>query len=169
MAIALGGSIMDLIYFLIILNGLNLLNFSEGTTTTFKIVGIILIFIIGIKKLFAKVDTSSIKTRKASKKGILGSFVLGVIIYTSNPTLILTMTGLGAFIKSLEFFEMTLLNISFVSTGLALGSFFWFFALVKFVEKFREKIINKYLGHFSRISGGLMIGLSLFMGHQLYF
>ena len=169
LSIALGGSVMDLIYFLIILNGLNLFNFSESLIFNLKLIGIILIFIIGIKELFTKSNPTAIQERKATKKGIIGFFILGVIIYTSNPTLILTMTGLGAFIKSLELFQMTLLNISLVSTGLALGSFLWFFVLVEFVEKYKEKIINKYLSYFSRISGGLMIGLSLFMGHQLYF
>jgi len=77
------------------------------------------------------------------------------------------MTGLGAFIKSLELFPFTQTNILLVSTGLSIGSFLWFSCLVKMVDRYREAITSKYMPIFSKISGGLMIGLSLFMSYKL--
>ncbi|PIP96227.1 MAG: hypothetical protein COW00_19900 [Bdellovibrio sp. CG12_big_fil_rev_8_21_14_0_65_39_13] len=170
LAIALGGSLMDVVYFMIILSGLSMFDFSENITIILKSVGIALIFFLGIKDLMAKPivpnENEEIKTKKA---GLLGYLLLGVVIYTSNPTLILTMTGLGAFIKSLTLFPMTQTNIIIHSLGLGAGSFLWFVFLSKITNKFKEAIRNKYLLTFNRVSGSLMIILSLFMLTKLIF
>jgi len=168
LSIALGGSIMDFIYFFIILSGLSLIKVNEDVMIYFKTFGIGLIFILGIKELLTshvEFDESSLK--KETPKGIVASLVLGVILYTSNPTLIVTMTGLGAFVKSLGYFTISLFNSVLVSFGLALGSFFWFVFLVKVVERYQEKIKTKYYKYFVKVSGGLMVGFSLFMGRAL--
>src|SRR5690606_23310945 len=115
LSIALGGSLMDLLYFYVILSGISLIAFSEDTTFYLKVAGIVLIFLMGIKELFSKPQVlESIKPERSPGK-LVGGFVLGVVIYTSNPTLIVTMTGLGAFVKSLEVFEFNQLNIALVS------------------------------------------------------
>ncbi|GAB4010606.1 MAG: LysE family transporter [Bdellovibrio sp.] len=169
LAIAAGGSLMDLFYFLLILSGLSFITFSEEVTKGLKISGLVLIFGLGIKDLLAKETTSNENTKSDTNKlNILASFILGVVIYTSNPTLIVTMTGLGAFIKSLELFQFDTLNIVLNSLGLATGSFLWFAVLSSITGKFEEKIRTKYLIHFNRISGVLMILLSIFMGLKLF-
>lgn len=168
LSIALGGSIMDIAYFYIILSGLSFLSFNQTMTFYFKMVGIVLIFILGIKELLSKTIAIDEDTKRESPKSLLSGILLGIIIYTSNPTLILTMSGLGAFVKSLEIFVFDQFNIILVSIGLGVGSFLWFVFLVKVVDRYKEAIRNKYLIHFTRISGGLMIGLSFYMGHSLY-
>jgi len=170
LAIALGGSVMDVIYFMVILSGLSMFEFSDNVTMILKSVGIALIFFLGIKDLMAKPVSSEPETEvKTKKAGIIGYLLLGVIIYTSNPTLILTMTGLGAFIKSLTLFPMNQTNIVIHSLGLGAGSFLWFVFLSKLTNKFKEAIRNKYLLTFNRVSGSLMIILSIFMLTKLIF
>lgn len=168
LSIAAGGSLMDVVYFFVILSGLSLFEISEEVTFYFKVVGISLIFILGLKELVSRQVTVEVEKTKETPKSVLAGLLLGVAIYTSNPTLIFTMTGLGAFVKSLDLFSMSRLNIIMISFGLGIGSFLWFVFLVKVVDRFKEKIRNNYLTIFTRVSGGLMIGLSLFMGHKLY-
>lgn len=167
LSIALGGSLMDTIYFYIILSGLSLIEIDQDIKLYLKSAGIFLIFVLGVKELINKNVEIKESGERETPKGVLKGFLLGVIIYTSNPTLVLTMTGLGAFIKSLELFQYSQANIILISLGLGVGSFLWFLFLVKVVDKFKEAIRNKYLNNLSRISGGLMIGLSLFMGYRL--
>lgn len=169
LALALGGAVMDFFYFFVILSGLSFLTFGDNLTKYFKIAGVALIFILGAKELISKTVIIDEKAEDVTKKkDLLAYLLLGVILYTSNPTLILTMTGLGAFVKSLGLFEFSMLNISFISFGLALGSFLWFVFLVSIVKKYQKKIREKYLGQLAKISGILMILLSIFMSFKFY-
>jgi threonine/homoserine/homoserine lactone efflux protein len=168
LAIAFGGSLMDLVYFLIVLSGLSFFTFSANVTLYLKLAGIILIFILGLKDFLVKENKKSKKEVKDNAVGIFASFLLGVIIYTSNPALLLTMTGLGAFIKSLDWFEMTKTNIIITSVALSLGSFLWFVVLSRITARFQEKIKNKYLNYFNKTSGVLMMALSIFMSIKLF-
>ncbi len=168
LAIAAGGSFMDLIYFYIILSGLSIIHFPSSVVFYTKIAGLFIIFSLGVKELLVRPEFKEKLKNKESPGDFLAAFAIGVIIYTSNPTLIITMTGLGAFVKSLQLFTLGQLNIALVSIGLATGSFLWFFVLIKLVSRYREKIQNKYLFHFSKVSGLLMIALSFVLSYQLY-
>ena len=166
--VAGGGSIMDTIYFYIILSGLSFVEMSERVVFYFKLLGILFIFGLGMKEILTKKIVIKERRDGGGPKGLMAGLVMGMIVNISNPTLLLTMTGLGAFIKSLELFPFHQKNIIGVSLGLGLGSFFWFVFLLKVVEKFQDSLKNKYLHCFSRVSGGLMIGLALLMTHRWY-
>ncbi|MBT7611139.1 MAG: LysE family transporter [Bacteriovoracaceae bacterium] len=169
MCIALGGSLMDFIYFFIIMSGLSFVEFNDNTVQVLKTVGIILIFALGVKELLAKnVDSTDFKKEKDIHK-LVGAFLLGVVLYTSNPTLIFSMTALAAFIKSLALYPATTLNHFAVALGLAIGSAVWFLFLILFVKRFENKIKDKYLSYFNKVSGALMVCISLFMGKNLFF
>lgn len=169
--LALGGSAMDSLYFYAILSGLSFLTFSPSLVFGLKILGTVLILALGVSELLKartlqEGDITTVR-KKANILGLGGFFILGVILYTSNPTLIVTMTALGAFIKSLKLFQFTQLNIASLSLGLGLGSFLWFFFLSIIVQKFESAIRNKYLKKFTQVSGLLMVILALFMGAKI--
>jgi len=172
--IALGGSLMDFIYFYVILTGLSFIDLNDKTIFVFKALGIALIIILGIKELLAKkisniqLDETKLNHLKSQLMTNYFSFLLlGIVLYTANPTLVITMSGLGAFIKSLNFFELTSENIFGISVGVSLGSFIWFYFLIQVVKKFEDAIRNKYLHIFTLICGLLMIGLGSIMGGRL--
>jgi len=172
LSIATGGSIMDFVYFALILSGLSFVTFNPQMVLGFKVVGILVIILLGVKELRTRtIVAEDLKMNEQSRerlmKGPFSYFILGIIIYTANPTLIVTMSGLGAFVKSLEVFTFSEANILSVSLGLAFGSFSWFYFLIFLVKKFEEVIRNKYIHKFSLISGVLMVGLGVFMGGQL--
>ena len=168
LAIALGGSVMDFIYFFIVLSGLSWLEFSESLAFYLKLIGVCFIFLLGLRELMAKNILLHDPKYRATPKELLGAVLLGVIIYTSNPTLLFTMTALGAFLKSLELFPFTQWNILLISTGVGLGTFLWFVVLTQVIRRYREVILKKYLSYFTKISGILMITLSVIMATQWF-
>ncbi|EQC44055.1 LysE family translocator [Bacteriovorax sp. Seq25_V] len=170
LAIAGGGSLMDFIYFYIILSGLSFFSFSESIINFFKVIGILVIFGMGVKELlFSSQSFNEEFVDQARTKTIVTSFLVGIILYTSNPGLIVTMTALGAFLKSLDLFEFNLLNILIVSLGLAMGSFLWFVCLSHFVKRYQEAIRTKYMAKVSKLSGLLMLLLGIFMSIKILF
>lgn len=168
LAIAFGGSLMDFIYFYFIVSGISLFEFSDNLIFYLKIAGILLIFLLGLKELLSSPATIPELDYKYTKKGVAASILIGVTIYVSNPTLVITMTGLGAFVKSLELFTFSRANIFMLAFALALGSFLWFCLLVKIVGRFQTTLRNKYLTNLTKISGILMIVLALLMGYRFY-
>ena len=168
-SIALGGSTMDFVYFMVILSGLSLFHFSPSTIITLKVIGVLFLFVFGLKELLVKKqnftlsDAEEKKTPKAT-----GFFFLGVLIYSSNPTLIATMSGLAAVIKSWKLFSYTFFNYFALSLGLALGSAAWFYVLLKIVNKYQNKIPEKFFINFSRACGALIVLFSPYMAFNVY-
>ena len=169
LSIALGGSLMDFSYFLVAISGLSFVEFGEKTIYGLKIAGLSFILVLGIKEFFSNVTPIKKCLKKDTPATLLAGFFLGIVIYISNPTVIITMTGLGVFLKGLEIFDFNQVNIMLVSMGLFIGSFLWFVFLVKAIDRYEEMIRERYLNYITKLSGVLMIGFSLFMGQKLYF
>lgn len=168
-SIALGGAVMDFIYFMIILSGLSFFKFSTQTVQVLKILGIIFLLIIGLKEFFqpaTKINVDDLELKKIPHASSF--FLMGVLIYTSNPTLIATMTGLAAVIKSWHLFQENVFNHSLLSFGLASGSALWFFVLLKTVNRYQNKIPAKFYTNFARTSGVLIVVFSLYMAFNVY-
>lgn len=168
-SIALGGSLMDFSYFMVILTGLSLFTFSPKTSLTLKIVGVLFLFAFGLKEVLTKeqvFDSNEDVEKKMPKASSF--FLLGVLIYTSNPTLIATMSGLAAVIKSWNAFSSNFLNYFLLSLGVAIGSTGWFYFLLKMVQRYQNKIPKKFFLHFSRTSGVLIVIFSLIMAFNVY-
>ena len=168
-AIALGGSIMDFVYFIVVLTGLSFFSFSEKTSLILKIIGVVFLFAFGLKEIFSKEKELKVKDNKhKDKSSAVGFFFLGVLIYTSNPTLIATMTGLASVVKSWNVFDPNNINYLLLSLGVGLGSIAWFYFLLKMVVRYQNKIPKKFFYHFSRASGVLIVIFSLIMAFKVY-
>lgn len=168
-SIALGGSVMDFTYFMVVLTGLSLFTFSPKMSLTFKVVGVLFLFVFGLKEVLTKKQTFDLDENLIKKIPNASSFFfIGVLIYTSNPTLIATMSALAAVIKSWQVFDFNFFNYFSLSLGIAIGSAAWFFVLLKLVEKYQKKIPANFLLNFSRTSGILIILFSLFMAFNVY-
>lgn len=168
-SIAVGGSIMDFVYFMMILTGLSFITFSHQTSLILKIVGVVFLFLFGLKEIFAKENELEVTEEDNKKKPHAASFfLLGVLIYTSNPTLIATMSGLAAVIKSWHAFDFNFLNYFLLSLGVGVGSASWFYFLLKMVQRYQNRIPKKFFYHFSRASGVLIVIFSLIMAFNVY-
>ncbi len=168
-SIALGGSVMDFSYFMVILTGLSLFTFSPRTSLILKIVGVLFLFIFGLKEILTKNQVFDVSEEDNKKKPHASSFfLLGILIYTSNPTLIATMSGLAAVIKSWHAFDSNFLNYFFLSLGIAAGSAGWFYFLLRMVQRYQNRIPKKFFLHFGRASGVLIVIFSLIMAFNVY-
>jgi threonine/homoserine/homoserine lactone efflux protein len=168
-AIALGGCLMDFIYFMIVLTGLSFFNFSLKTILFFKIAGVAFLFLFGLKELIVKNRNFNLDEKSETNKSTLvGFFILGIVIYSSNPALIVSMSGVAAAIKSWNLFENNLKSYFTLSTGFALGSAIWFYLLLKIVKRYENKIPEKFYNNFSRACGVLIVGISLYMAFKVY-
>lgn len=168
-SIALGGSLMDFVYFMIILTGLSLFHFTPKTVLTLKIVGVVFLLVFGLRELFVQKQNFKLEQGEEKKKSRASSyFLLGVLIYSSNPTLVATMSGIAAVIKSWNLFLNNYTNYIALSAGISLGSATWFFLLLKIVNKYQNKIPEKFFINFSRACGLLIVLFSLYMAFNVY-
>ena len=168
-SIALGGSLMDFVYFMVILTGLSLFHFSAHTVLTLKIIGVLFLFVFGMKELVVKKQNFHLHEDDEKKAPKAASFfLLGVLIYSSNPTLIATMSGLAAVIKSWKLFEHVFINYFALSLGLGIGSASWFYLLLKIIQKYQNKIPERFFINFSRACGVLIVLFSLYMAFNVY-
>ncbi|MDD4973029.1 MAG: LysE family transporter [Bacteriovorax sp.] len=168
-AIALGGCLMDFIYFMIVLTGLSFLHFSPKIILFFKIVGVVFLFLFGLKELIVKTRNFNLDEHsETNKTTLIGFFLLGVVIYSSNPALIVSMSALAAAIKSWNLFNYNLRSYLSLSIGISLGSAFWFYLLLRIVKKYENKIPERFYANFSRVCGVLIVIISLYMAFKVY-
>lgn len=168
MAIALGDALMNFTYFFILLSGLALIVIPPHFVFVLKIVGVVLILGLGIKEIMSEKVEVGQKEVVNDTKTFFRSFSLGVFLYVSNPTLVVTMTAVAAFVKGLHVFQPVLLDHIIVSIGLGIGSLSWFTFLIYWVDRYQEKIRNQYMVYFTKGTGILMVGLACFMIYKLY-
>ncbi len=167
-SIALGGSLMDFVYFMVILTGLSLFHFNAKTVLILKIVGVLFLLGFGLKELLGK-KNFDMKHNEGQKEPKTASFFfLGVLIYSSNPTLIATMSGIAAVIKSWGLFHSTVFNYFCLSLGLGMGSASWFYLLLRIVSRYQNKIPERFFINFSRACGALIVLFSLYMAFNVY-
>lgn len=168
-SIALGGSLMDFVYFMIILTGLSLFHFSPKTIMVLKILGVIFLLAFGLKELLVQKQNFKLNDEEEKRKTRASSyFFLGVLIYSSNPTLVATMSGIAAVIKSWNMFENSFSNYIGLSLGISLGSATWFYLLLKIVHRYQNKIPERFFINFSRVCGLLIVLFSLYMAFNVY-
>jgi len=166
MSIAVGGAIMDFIYFFIILSGLSLFSINPQITYGFQIFGTIILFFLGIKEVFfVQVDLRE-RPKYNKKLGHKSFLLLGILIYVGNPTMFFSLSTLCAFIKSFSFFPSTLANNAVFSFFVAIGSVLWFYTLIIIVEKFEHKITRSFMIKINRFCGILIIILSFYLGYK---
>jgi len=167
MSIAVGGAIMDFIYFFIILSGLSLFTINPQISFGFKILGTAILFLLGIKEIFfVHVDLRE-RPKYNRKLGSKGFLLLGILIYIGNPTMFFSLSTLCAFIKSFSFFPSTLTNNAVFSLFVAFGSVLWFYTLIVIIEKFEHKITKTLMIKINQFCGILILILSFYLGYNL--
>lgn len=168
-SIALGASTMDFVYFMIILSGLSFFDFSPKTIHILKIIGVLILFAFGTKELLTnKVSFKMTEEEQKNMPKAHSYFLLGVLIYTSNPTLIASMTGVASVIKSWNLFESNLVNHLMLSIGLSLGTLSWFYVLLKTINKHKHRIPEKFFIRFSKACGIFILVFSFYMAYNVY-
>jgi threonine/homoserine/homoserine lactone efflux protein len=168
-AIAVGGGLMDFVYFIVFLNGLSLFQLPDQITLILKIVGVLFIFGFGLKEVFIKKANFNLSEKDNKKTPtVIGFFLLGVIIYASNPTLLATMSGLAAFFRSWNLIANDFYHYLAVSIGLGIGSALWSYVLIVVMRKYQKRLPEQFFINFSRTCGVLIILISFYMAFTIY-
>lgn len=167
-AVAFGESFVGFFYIFFIMSGLSFFEFHPDFVLFLKFCAVLVLFAFGLYELFRKHVVLSNQVHSVTKKSIKNYFLLGVLFYVINPTLVLTLTSLCTFVKSYNFFAMTFLNNVMFALGCGIGIFLWGFSLIRIIHSFQRRITQKILLIFSRVCGGCFILFSLYMSFLLY-
>ena len=164
------GALMDGITVFFILSGLSLFKIPTYFIKSFHWLGVVVLIFLGLKESFKKLEsfTSSMSFNKETK-ATKNKFLLGVVLYLSNPSVLITLTGLIAFIKSLDFFSMKGPHGVVFSAGTGVGVFLWFLCLIKIVDRLESKLGQKKLFQLNRLCGFVILALGVYLIYLLSF
>lgn len=124
-----------------------------------KAVGGIILFVMGIRLLYANPAIDLRRQLKKKKKGLFGDFLSIFILTISNPI------GVFVFIAVFAGFNLVVkdstASVLVLVAGVLLGAALWWFALSGFVSLFRHKFRLRKLLLVNRIAGVLVIVFGL--------
>ncbi|HPW66764.1 MAG TPA: LysE family transporter [Salinivirgaceae bacterium] len=164
----LGAASADSVYAIIAAFSLGFLQkFFTDNQFILQIVGICVLLFLGIK-IFATNQTKQIRKRARKKQsGVFEDFISVFFLTLSNP---LTIIFFGASIAALGIFEYehTFLTQIIIVLGVFIGAALWWFLLTGFVNLFRHKFRLKQLWWMNKISGGIIIILTLIAAIGMY-
>jgi threonine/homoserine/homoserine lactone efflux protein len=133
-----------------------------------KAAGGIILFVMGIRLLYANPAIDLRRQLKKKKKGLFGDFLSIFILTISNPI------GVFVFIAVFAGFDLVVkdstASVLVLVAGVLLGAALWWFALSGFVSLFRHKFRLRKLLLVNRIAGvlviafGLLVVVSIFWG-----
>lgn len=162
------GALMDFVYIFFIMSGLSFFHFSPRFIYFANVFGVLALIILGVRELRKKEWPLKGPQQYHIKKNVLKKkFVVGLFIYISNPTLIITLTALCAFLKSFDFFPVTPLNTFVLAVGVGLGVFSWFLSLILIINKFEKRFTDAILQKINIICAFIIIFFGLYLGIKL--
>ena len=168
--LASAGALMDFVYIFFIMSGLSFLHFSPRFIYFANAFGVLALILLGVRELKAQKRPIKNDYRGQIKKNLLKKkFVVGLFIYISNPTLIVTLTALCAFLKSLDFFPVNPLNSFVLAVGVGLGVFFWFLSLILLINKFEKRFTDAILQKINMACAFIIIFFGVYLGTKLIF
>ena len=168
--LASAGALMDFVYIFFIMSGLSFLHFSPRFIYFANAFGVLALIFLGVRELKAQKRPIKSDYRGQIKKNLLKKkFVVGLFIYISNPTLIITLTALCAFLKSLDLFPVNPLNSFVLAVGVGLGVFFWFLSLILLINKFEKRFTDAILQKINMVCAFIIIFFGVYLGIKLIF
>lgn len=156
----LGASLSDTFYSTLAVFGLSfVIDFIQNNQLLIEIVGAVVIFLFGLF-IFKKNPSANLQKNEEKGESYLRDFGSGLGLTISNPLIILI------FIPLFAQFDFVTADNSVGKIAVALLSFFiggslWWFSLTSFVNVFRKMINIRGLGLINKISGGLLMTLSV--------
>lgn len=135
------------------------LPYIEKHIQLIKIVGGLLIIIIGLKLYFAK-DATHIRRNRQSKSALLKDFfsIFGLTI--SNPAYILVFFGWFAAFKIGDL-NFTIFTHVLMILGVLVGAATWWLILTSSVNLLRKKFTARHIFYINKIAGALISVLGL--------
>jgi len=149
-AIALGGALMDIVYFFVILSSLSLFTLSFSASLCLKTFGVLFLFVFGIKELRSRSGMVRAEKPEQDLKRA-NHFLLGALLHVSNPSIIAVLSGIAAVMKSFDLFADTgTPHRVLASIGIGIGSAGYFYLLLKILKKYRKDVSDQLIEKINR-------------------
>lgn len=166
MGTAMGGSLMDGLYFFIFLSGLTLIDLPVVEKKLLSFVGGGVLLCLSIFEWRHAKKSDIIEDVKTTMTSVGRSFLLGVGLYLSNPTVIITLSTLSVAIRGAGFVDLsTPSSRIFFSVGAFLGGVGWFATLLFLVSFFRTRFTKNFLPRLHQLSAIILflLGMSVWL------
>ena len=164
--VGIGAAFLDMIYSGIASLGISSIFDYPIVKLLFQILGIPLLFYLGIKSLHYKPplpqNGNSIKTGKYHN-----SILIGMSIYLANPTFVPLWVGIVGIIHSRSLMGNSFAENLLFAGGVAIGTLLWFYLLLRVFLKWQILSKPKVVKGISQFSGVALIGFGIYMGYKL--
>ena len=167
----LGVATADTFYAIIAVFGLTFLtNFLMSQIVPFKIIGGIILLVLGIRIYNTSPSVKSHKKAKSTikKGGFFRDFFSMFFLTITNPLTIVLYGSVFALL-GLGFNGYNPKNAFILTIGISIGAILWWFMLSSGVNLFKHKINLKRLSLINKITGVVVIGLAIFAALSILF
>jgi L-lysine exporter family protein LysE/ArgO len=164
--VGIGAAFLDMVYAGIASLGLSSIFDYPIVKLIFQLVGIPLLFYLGIKSLHYKAP--SLNNGTSIKNGRYhNSILVGMSIYLANPTFLPLWVGIVGIVHARRLMGNTYVENLVFAGGVAIGTVLWFYVLLKFLQKWQILSKPKVIKGISQFSGLALLGFGIYMCYQL--
>ena len=128
-----------------------------------RIIGILLVLILGIRFTFYSKSYSTNKNVKLKKIQRRKSFILGYMISIATPTIGAAYIVVANLVNSYDIYESSNLNNTFATLGAGIGAMVWMSILMTLTYKVKQSVNSKVINYLVIGSGILLLLFSLYM------
>jgi threonine/homoserine/homoserine lactone efflux protein len=164
--IGAGTGLMDIVYCGAAMLGISAVISNPKIELVFRIAtfGIFLVF--AIKTTFFKIPEAKLQ-REEDSPGFKRYFVLGILLYFSNPSFIAYWITVAGIVHSYHVIHYTTYDDAMFAVGTGFGTFTWFFVLLHLVDKYKVRLTTAQVQNISRAFGAVLLIITAVMGWNL--
>ncbi|MDE3057753.1 MAG: LysE family transporter [Bacteroidota bacterium] len=164
--IGAGSGFMDILYCGAAMFGISSLMTNPRVVFILQIATFFIFLFFGIKTTFFKIAEAKL-TKSEDAPGFKRYFVLGVLLYLSNPSFIAYWITVAGIVHGYHILAPSAYNSSFFALGTGIGTTSWFFILLELVERQKMKLNKPLIERITRVFGVILLTISLVMGYKL--
>jgi threonine/homoserine/homoserine lactone efflux protein len=166
-AVGLGASAMDFFYCAAAMLGLSAVVHKIEVSVIFQIIGFVLLLYLGLRDLTTKVESFRYDNIGTKNGTLHSAFIVGVLMYISNPTLVAFWITLSGVVQSAELIVRNAGDGILFAIGVGSGTAIWYYSLLKAVFWKRNSFKPETLTLLSKVSGIIMLAFSGYIGYEL--
>ena len=166
--VGIGAAFSEACYAALGFFGVELIN-TPGIEYALRIVGILLVLIVGIRFTFYSKSYSANKNVKQKKVQRRKSFVLGYMISIATPTIGAAYFVVANLVHSYDIYESSNLNNALATLGAGIGAMVWMSILMTLTSKVKQSVNSRVLNYLVIGSGILLLLFSVYMVISLFY
>lgn len=166
MMIGAGTGIMDIIYCCAAMFGMSMLVSIPRLELLFRFLTFIIFLVFAVKAVFLRIPEAHMHHIEDAP-GFKRYFLLGIILYFSNPSFIAFWVTVAGIMHSYHVLASTAYDNTAFAVGTGVGTFTWFFVLLELVKKYKIRFDACRIQKTSRAFGTVLLIITAVMGWTL--